>query len=329
LDVEIGYALSSEEREPLNLVKDARGAEEAGFTFALISDHFHPWIDDQGQSSFVWSVLGGIAVATERMRIGTGVTCPLIRTHPTIIAQAAATVGSMFEGRFFLGVGTGENLNEHIHGDRWPAASIRLEMLEEAIELIRELWNGEMCRFEGRHYRAENARIYTLPEEPIEIFVAAAAPGAAELAATSGEGLISTSPDVDLLSTYRNAGGKGQAIGQLTVCWATSEKDARRTAFEHWPNAALKGPLGQELALPEHFEAATSMVTEDDVAEMVICGPSVDAHLEAIAKFVDAGFDHVYVHQVGTDQSGFIDFYAREILPAFANVGTRTEPAIL
>jgi coenzyme F420-dependent glucose-6-phosphate dehydrogenase len=327
LDVEIGYALSSEEREPLDLVKDAREAEEAGFTFALLSDHFHPWIDNQGQSAFVWSVLGGIAVATERMRIGTGVTCPLIRIHPTIIAQAAATVGSMFEGRFFLGVGTGENLNEHIHGDRWPAASIRLEMLEEAIELIRELWKGGMCRFEGRHYRAENARIYTLPDEPIEILVAAAAPGAAELAATSGEGLISTSPDADLLSTYRDAGGKGQTIGQLTVCWATSEKGARRTAFEVWPNAALKGPLGQELALPEHFEAATSMVTEDDVAEMVICGPSVDAHLEAIAKFENAGFDHVYVHQVGTDQSGFIDFYAREILPAFAD--TRTEPAIL
>jgi G6PDH family F420-dependent oxidoreductase len=317
--VEIGYALSSEEHRPLDLVDDARRAEDAGFTFALISDHFHPWIDKQGQSAFVWSVLGGIAAKTERMRIGTGVTCPLIRTHPTIIAQAAATVASMFDGRFFLGLGTGENLNEHIHGDRWPAASIRLEMLEEAIELIRKLWEGEMCRFEGRHYRVENARIYTLPDEPIEILVAAAAPDAAELAGRSGDGLITTSPEAELLTSYRNGGGTGQTIGQLTVCWATSEKDARRTAFEWWPNAALKGPLGQELALPEHFEESAAMVTEDDVAEMVVCGPDADRHLEGIAKFADAGFDHVYVHQVGPDQEGFIDFYAREILPAFPN----------
>jgi coenzyme F420-dependent glucose-6-phosphate dehydrogenase len=317
--VEIGYALSSEEHVPLDLVEDARRAEEAGFTFALISDHFHPWIDKQGQSAFVWSVLGGIAAKTERIRIGTGVTCPLIRTHPAIIAQAAATVGSMFEGRFFLGVGTGENLNEHVHGDRWPPARVRLEMLEEAIDLIRELWNGELCNFEGKHYRVENARIYTLPDEPLEIYVAAAAERAAELAGRSGDGLISTAPEGELTATYREAGGKGQAIGQVTVCWAESEEDARRTAFEWWPNAALKGPLGQELALPVHFEQAAEMVTEDDVAEMVVCGPDADRHLEAIAKFDEAGFDHVYVHQVGPDQNGFIDFYAREILPTFAN----------
>jgi coenzyme F420-dependent glucose-6-phosphate dehydrogenase len=313
--MELGYALSSEEHRPLDLVRHARLAEEAGFPFALVSDHFHPWIDRQGESPFVWSVLGGIALETKRLRIGTGVTCPLIRTHPAIIAQAAATSAAMLPGRFFLGVGTGENLNEHILGDRWPSAAERREMLEEAVELMRELWRGELTTFEGRHYRVDNARIYTLPDESIDVAVAAGGPEAAELAGRIGDGLVSTAPDAELVERFEQAGGSGPKYAQLTVCWATSEDEARKTAYEWWPNAALKGNLSQELPLPSYFEEASAMVTEDDVAETVVCGPDPERHLEGIAKYAAAGFDHVYVHQVGPDQEGFLDFYASEVLP--------------
>jgi coenzyme F420-dependent glucose-6-phosphate dehydrogenase len=323
--MELGYALSSEEHRPLDLVRHARRAEEAGFPYALISDHFHPWIDRQGQSPFVWSVIGGIAMETERLRLGTGVTCPTIRTHPAIIAQAAATAAAMMPGRFFLGVGTGENLNEHILGDRWPSARERLEMLEEAIGLMRTLWEGEEKSFEGAYYVVDNARIYTLPEEPIEIMVAAAAEGAAELAARVGDGLVSTAPQTEVVEAFLQAGGEGPRYGQVTVCWAKNEEEARRNAFEIWPNSALKGPLAQELALPSHFEAAIEMVTEDDVAESVVCGPDPEKHLDAIREFVETGFDEVYVHQVGPDQDGFLDFYEEEILPAVRELAPQRE----
>jgi len=215
--VELGYALSSEEHEPNALIENARAAEESGFSFALISDHFHPWIDRQGHSPFVWSVIGGIARETEKLRLGTGVTCPLIRIHPAIVAQAAATSAALMPGRFFLGVGTGENLNEHILGDHWPAPDERLEMLEEAIELIRELWKGEKTTFRGDHYTVEGARLYTVPDEPPPIAVAAAAPKAAELAGRAGDALITTAPERDLIEKFEQAGGKDKQIGRAHV----------------------------------------------------------------------------------------------------------------
>lgn len=319
--MELGYALSSEEHRPLALVEHARQAEEAGFSFALLSDHFHPWIDRQGQSPFVWSVLGGIAGATERLVVGTGVTCPTIRIHPAIIAQAAATAASMLPGRFFLGVGTGENLNEHVLGDAWPSASVRLEMLGEAIEVMRLLWEGELTDHRGRHFTVEDARIYTLPEEPIRVMVAAGAEGAADLAGRVGDGFIGTSPEAELLETFGNAGGEGKPrYGQITVCFAESEQEARQTAHEVWPNAALKGPLPQELPLPSHFQEAAEMVSEDDVAKMIACGPDPERHVALIEKYAEAGYDHVYVHQVGADQDGFFRFYESEILPRYATV---------
>jgi coenzyme F420-dependent glucose-6-phosphate dehydrogenase len=312
--MKLGYALSSEEHAPLDLVRHAARAEEVGFSFALISDHYHPWIDRQGSSPFVWSVIGAIAASTTSLRVGTGVTCPLIRTHPAIIAQAAATAASLLPGRFVFGVGTGENLNEHVLGDRWPSAGERREMLAEAVRLMRLLWKGELCSFEGRHYRVDNARIYTLPDEPIEVVVAAGGPETAGLAAAIGDGLVSTAPERALVDAYLEAGGEGPRYGQLTVCWAKSEKEACRTAHEIWPNAGLRGPLSQELPLPSHFEAAVEMVDDEDVTASVVCGPSPELHLEGIQKFVDAGFDHVYVHQIGPDQEGFFDFFEREIL---------------
>jgi G6PDH family F420-dependent oxidoreductase len=314
--VEIGYALSSEEHQPNDLVRHARLAEEAGFGFALISDHFHPWVDQQGHCPFVWSVIGGIAQATERLRLGTGVTCPLIRIHPAIVAQAAATSAAMMPGRFFLGVGTGENLNEHVLGDRWPEWEVRAEMLEEAVEVMRLLWQGENASHRGRHYTVQNARLYTVPPQPLEVVVAAGGPQAAELAGRIGDGLCSTAADKAIVQAFERAGGKGKPrYAQVTVCWAADEATARRTAHELWAFSALPGELHQELPSPAHFEQAVQLVTEEQVAESVVCGPDPERHAAKLREYADAGFDHVYVHQVGPDQEGFLRFYSDEVLP--------------
>ncbi len=319
--IELGYALSSEEHRPNDLVQYARRAEESGFTFALISDHFHPWTRRQGQSAFVWSVLGAIAHNTERLQIGTGVTCPTIRTHPAIIAHAAATVASMMPGRFFLGVGTGENLNEHILGDKWPEYDVRAEMLREAVAVIRLLWQGGSQSHYGMFYQLENAQIFTLPEELPEIYFAAGGEKAAELAGELGDGLVATSPENKLVKTFTDAGGKGKPrYGQLTVCYARTAKEAQATALKWWPNAALEGELSQELPLPAHFEQATKNVTAEQVCESMTCGPDPEKHAQAIQKYIDAGYSHIYIHQVGPDQDSFFEFYAREILPRFQNV---------
>jgi coenzyme F420-dependent glucose-6-phosphate dehydrogenase len=317
---EIGYALSSEEHAAPDLVRFARRAEDTGFTFALISDHYHPWIERQGHSALVWSVLGGIATATERIRVGTGVTCPLVRTPPALVAQAAATVAEMMPERFFLGVGTGENLNEHITGDVWPPVSVRLEMLEEAVGVMRTLLQGELVTHRGRHFTVDNAKVYCDTERPPPIYIAAAGEQAAELAGRAGDGLISPAPEESAIKVFDDAGGRGKPhIGQVMVCWAASEEDGKRTAHEWWPNAALPGQLGQELPLPAHFEQATSVLDPEDVAEKVICGPDADRHVAAINEYVDAGYDEVYVHQIGPDQDGFFDFYERSVLPRFAS----------
>ena len=314
----LGYALSSEEHRPSDLVRYARLAEESGFTFALISDHFHPWVDAQGQSPFVWSVLGGIAEATSTLEIGTGVTCPTIRIHPAIIAQAAATTAAMMPGRFFLGVGSGENLNEHILGDRWPEWDVRSRMLIESVEVMRELWKGEVTSFEGDFFEVQNARIYTLPDGPIPIHVAASGPRAAKIAGQIGDGFIGTGPEKELLDAFdKGRRERRPKYGQLTVCWGLDEKEARRTAHRVWPTAAIPGESGQELPNPKHFEQLAKIVTEDMIAEQVVCGPDIDRHVEAIQKYVDAGYDHVYVHQVGPDQDGFMEAYARDVLPRF------------
>jgi coenzyme F420-dependent glucose-6-phosphate dehydrogenase len=317
----IGYALSSEEHGPTDLVLHAQQAEEAGFTFALISDHFHPWIDRQGQSPFVWSVIGGIARATEKLHLGTGVTAPIRRIHPAIIAQAAATAATMMPGRFFLGVGTGENLNEHILGDEWPPPAQRLEMLDEAVEIIRLLWQGGTQSFRGKHYTVDRARLYTLPGQPPPVVVAAKGERAVELAGRIGDGLIAVGPDAELLRAFEKAGGEGKPrYGQVHVCWAESEAAARRTTHEWWPNTALKGNLTVDLPTPEDFERAVETVTEDDVADSVTCGPDPARHLEAIREYAEAGYDNIYVHQIGPDQDGFFRFYGTEILPKVGKV---------
>lgn len=316
--VQLGYALSSEEHTPNDLVRYAQRAEEVGFSFALISDHFHPWVDQQGHSPFVWSVIGAIAHSTQRLHLGTGVTCPTIRIHPVIMAQAAATAAAMMPGRFFFGVGTGENLNEHITGERWPSYDVRSDMLEEALQVIRLLWEGGVKSHRGCYYTVEDARIYTLPDELPPIMVAASGSKSAKMAGRIGDGLISTSPEAKVVEAFEAAGGKARPrYGQLTVCWAKNEAEARKTAHKIWPNAGLTGELSQLLPNPAHFEQAAKMVSEEDIAENIICGPDPERHRTGIQEFIDAGFDHVYIHQIGPDQEGFFQFYQKEILPKF------------
>ena len=313
--VEIGYSLSSEEHAPNDLVGNAKRAEEVGFTFALISDHFHPWVSRQGQSPFVWSVIGAIAQATDRLVLGTGVTCPTIRIHPAIVAHAAATSAAMMPGRFFLGVGTGENLNEHVLGDKWPAADERLELLEEAVEVIRLLWEGGFQSFRGEFYEVEQARLYTLPDEPPPLAVAAAKPLAAELAGRVGDALINVAPDGESIHAFEQSGGAGKPkYGQITVCWAESEQAGRRTIKEIWPNAGLGGDLSQELATPILFEQAAELVDEQDL-ESLPAGPDPEPYLQSIREYADAGYTHIYFHQIGRDQEGFLRFWREQLSP--------------
>ena len=317
----IGYTLSSEEFGPNELVGFAQRAEEVGFDFVSISDHYHPWVDAQGNSPFVWAVLGGIAQVTERVDVATGVTCPTTRIHPAIVAQAAATAAAMLPGRFFFGVGSGENLNEHILGQGWPETAVRQERLEEAIEVIRLLWQGGLRSHHGKHYTVENARIYSLPDELPPILIAAAGPKATELAGRVGDGFFGTVPDAEVISQFEQAGGKGKPrFGQLHVCWAGDESEARKTAAEVWPNAQVEGSLGWELPLPSHFREATSWVDESNIGDAIVCGPDPERHAEAIREYVDAGYDHVYFHQVGPDQEGFFNFWERELAPRLEDV---------
>jgi coenzyme F420-dependent glucose-6-phosphate dehydrogenase len=328
-DVKLGLHLSAEEHPPDFLVSTAIRAEEAGFHFVTVSDHFHPWTARQGESPFVWAVLGAIAQATERVGVGTAVTCPTIRTHPAIIAHAAATVAAMMPGRFFLGLGTGERLNESVHGDRWPAAPVRREMLEEAVEIMRALWTGDVVRaHHGRHYTVEHARIFTRPEEPPPIVVSGFGPRAVELAGRIGDGYMHVAPDGESVERFRSAGGGDgkPCYGKLDTCVARDDATARRIAHETWPTSALPGELGQELATPEHYEQATANVTEEQVAEGILCSNDPQKHLDAIAEYADAGFDHVLVQQCGDDQERLIALYAEEILPK-VRAPTSRQPA--
>jgi coenzyme F420-dependent glucose-6-phosphate dehydrogenase len=323
MNIKLGYSLSSEEHAPKDLIRYAKMAEDTGFSFALISDHYHPWTKRQGHSPFVWNVIGAISQATHRLSLGTGVTCATMRIHPAIIAQAAATAAVMLPGRFFLGLGTGENLNEHILGSHWPSIQVRQEMLQEAVNILRLLWRGGNQSYCGKYYTVEYAQVFDLPAEPPPIMIAAAGPTSAELAGSIGDGLISTVPQEIIVKKFRasDSGTGKPCYGQMTVCWGKSEQEAKKIAREWWSVAAVPGPLMSELATPAQFEAAAKLVTEDAVASMVVCGPNAEKHLKQIRAYGDAGFDHVYIHQVGPDQEGFFRFYEREIFPKLEESG--------
>ncbi|MDP1849523.1 MAG: TIGR03557 family F420-dependent LLM class oxidoreductase [Solirubrobacteraceae bacterium] len=315
---EIGIFFSCEERSAQEIVHAAAHAERAGFRSAWISDHFHPWNDAQGQSPFVWSVLGAAAAVTTSMRWTTAVTCPTVRTHPGVIAHAAATTATLMPGRFRLGVGSGEALNEHVFGDRWPEAAVRLEMLEEAVNVIRLLWQGGFQSHHGRHYTLEHARLYSLPEEPPPLLVSAFGPKSIEVAARIADGYVTVGPDADAIASYRAQGGSGPISGGLKVCWGEDRDACVRTAHRLWPNEGLSGELAMILPSPRHFEQACELVTPEQISESVPCGPDPEEHVAAIQAFLDAGFDEIHVGQIGPDHEGFVDFYASEILPRFA-----------
>lgn len=311
-----GLTLSSEEHAPGHLVELAMAAEGAGFDFVSISDHFHPWIGEQGHSPFVWSVLGAIAHATEEIEVGVGVSCPIIRIHPAITAQAVATTSLLFGDRFTWGVGTGENLNEHIHGDRWPPAEVRLEMLEEAIEVMRRLWEGDSVTHKGRHYTVEDARIFDVPDPIPPVLVSAFATGSARLAARAGDGLWITGVKTDVIDEYRDAGGNGPVWTQLTLCWDDDRDSALDRAHRLWPNTALPGQLAQDLRTVEHMEQATELVTPEDIeGSSIPLGPDPDPILQSIADAKEAGIEFIYLHQIGDPLDGFIEFWERELRP--------------
>lgn len=315
----LGYFLSSEEFSPAELVEQARMAQDAGFHALWISDHYHPWTGEQGESGFVWGTLGALSQAVD-LPIATAVTCPTVRLHPAVIAQAAATAAVLTGGKFTLGVGSGEALNEHILGSRWPAsAEVRQEMLEEAVEIIRELWTGETVNHHGRYYTVEGARLYTLPAEPPPIYVSGFGPKAATLAGRLGDGFISVFPDAGLVEAFHKGGGSGKPVqGGLKVCWGKERAAAVRTAHRLWSTELLPGELAQMLPLPAHFEQAVSLVTEDAVAERFPCGNDPEDHLRRITEYFDAGYDEVFIGQMGPEQKGFFEFYGREILPQLA-----------
>jgi G6PDH family F420-dependent oxidoreductase len=316
--MEIGIGFSGEELSPDEIVRAAARAEEFGFRTAWVSDHFHPWIDAQGQSPFVWTVLGGIANATETLRVGTGVTCPIMRIHPAIVAQAAATTACMFDGRFWLGVGTGEALNEHVLGDKWPEADIRLEMLDEAVGVMRDLWRGEQTSHYGKYFTVENARIYTRPQRPTPIYVSAFGSKSAKLAARIGDGLVSTKPDASLLRDFDNAGGHGPKLAQCKVAFAPTRQVGEDLVYERWPTSGVSGQLSQDLPTPAHFEQAVETVRREDAVEGTPCGPDANEHIDALRRYEAVGYDEVYVTQIGPDQEAFLRFYRDEVLPEFA-----------
>ncbi|BCJ55632.1 LLM class F420-dependent oxidoreductase [Actinoplanes sp. NBRC 14428] len=311
----IGYFLSSEEYTPAELIEQAKGAERAGFSALWISDHYHPWVDAQGQSAFVWSTIGALSQACS-LPITTAVTCPTVRIHPAVIAQAAATSAVLTGGRFRLGVGTGEALNEHIFGDAWPEADVRLEMLEEAVEIMRELWKGGVVSYRGKHYTVENARIYTLPEKPVEILVSGFGPKAVEVAARIGEGYIHVEPDGDAVRQFRSSGGGDRTCqAGFKAAFAATEEEGARIAYEKWPNAGVPGELSQVLPSPKHFEQASQLVTQDMIKEAFVCGNDPQAHLEMIGRYAEAGFDEIYVANTGPHYQGLFDLYADHVLP--------------
>ncbi|WP_436775293.1 TIGR03557 family F420-dependent LLM class oxidoreductase [Yinghuangia sp. YIM S09857] len=314
--VSFGYFLATEEFGPARLLDQARMAEDAGFTRLAISDHFHPWNDEQGNSPFVWSVIGALSRTTS-LPVTTLVTCPTVRLHPAVTAQAAATSSVLLDGAFRLGLGTGEALNEHILGDTWPPFATRAEMLEEAVEVMRKLFTGDNISHSGRHYTVENARLYTPPNGELPLYVSGFGTKAADMAGRVGDGFVTMGPDTDAIGRFRKAGGEGKpVIGGLKVCWGTDRTQAVKTVHRLWPNEQLPGELAQILPTPAHFEQAAELVTEERVGRNVPCGDDPEEHRAAVGAYVDAGFDEVYVGQIGPQQEGFFDFYRREVLPA-------------
>ncbi|RJK96147.1 TIGR03557 family F420-dependent LLM class oxidoreductase [Vallicoccus soli] len=305
--MEVGYKLATEALTPAEVVEQTVLAERAGFDFVELSDHYHPWLESQGHSGFTWTMLGAMAARTERIGLATGVTCPIIRYHPAIIAQAAATTALLSDGRFTLGIGAGERLNEHVVGTGWPAVRTRHKMLREALEIIRLLWQGGYQSYDGEFLQLEDARVFDLPEQLPVIAVASGGPMASRLAAELGDGLFATEPRSDLVEAYTGAGGSGPRYAEVPLAWAPDVESAAEAAHEtsRWALSGWK--VMSELPNPVNFDAASSTVTLEDVKGQFSCGPDMDQHVAKAQGYVDAGFDHIVLQNAGPDPRGFIE----------------------
>ena len=314
----IGYTMMGEQAGPKQLVRDVVLAEQAGFDFAVISDHYFPWLDSQGHAPYAWSVLGAAAQATDRIPLMTYVTCPIRRYHPAVVAQKAATMQLLSDGRFTLGLGAGENLNEHIVGGRWPLASVRHQMLAEAVQIIRALWAGGTVTYRGRHFEVESARVWDLPETAPPIGIAVSGPGSCRLAGRHADAMIATEPRAELGQLFDGAGGSGKPrIGQIALSYDPDERTARRRAMEQFRWFTGGWRVNAELPVPASFEQASRTVREEDVATQMPCGPDLERHLAGIRQFEAAGFTHLALVQVGADtQEEFISWAATKLLPA-------------
>ncbi len=313
--VKLGYKLMAEEHGPGDLIRYAQCAEEAGFEFAAISDHYFPWLKEQGHSPFAWSVLGAIAQAT-RLGLMTAVTCPIMRYHPAIVAQAAATMGLLTDGRFTLGLGAGERLNEHIVGEGWPGVIERHERLGEALDIIQGLLAGKLTSYRGDHFRLDHAKLFDRPKRKPPVIVAAGGPDAARLAAEKADGLIVTEEKKEILKAYRDAGGRGPIYAEIGMCCARTEKQGRETAHRYRRWSLAGWPVLAELPHEEAFAAASKQISVEAVGEEVTCGPSPDVHLEAIHGYLDIGCDHIILSQIGPDQEFFFDLFEKKLAPA-------------
>jgi G6PDH family F420-dependent oxidoreductase len=316
--VKIGYTMMTEHAGPRELVEHVVHAERVGFDFSVTSDHYSPWLDSQGHASYAWSVLGAAAQATSRIPLMTYVTCPTIRYHPAVVAQKAATIQLLAQGRFRLGLGAGENLNEHVVGGGWPVADVRQEMLGEAVEIIRALFAGGYVNHHGTHFDVESAKLWDLPAEPPPIGIAVSGAQGCELAGRLADLVIATEPKGELLAEFDRHGGAGKPrVGQLPVCYDTDRGAAIARAHEQfrWFGGGWK--VNSELPSTAGFAGATQFVRPEDVAESIPCGDDVDAFVEAVRPYVDAGFTEVALVQVGGDsQHTFIDWAEAKLLPA-------------
>ncbi|MEU6866260.1 LLM class F420-dependent oxidoreductase [Streptomyces sp. NPDC046876] len=316
--VHIGYTMMTEQAGPRDLVDHLVGAERAGFDFSVISDHYFPWLDSQGHAPYAWSVLGAAAQATDRIPLMTYVTCPTFRYHPAVVAQKAATMQLLSGGRFRLGLGSGENLNEHVVGAGWPAPHVRLEMLEEAVDIIRSLFEGGTVTHHGTHFDVDNARLWDLPEQPPPIGIAASGPRSCELAGQYGDLLVAVEPNRGLVDAFAAHGGSGKpCVGQLALCYDTDRDAALARAHDQFRWAAGGWEVNAELPGPAGFAGATQHTRPEDLTDAIPCGDDVDAVVEAVRGYTDAGFTDVAVVQIGGDhQEPFLEWAESKLLPA-------------
>jgi G6PDH family F420-dependent oxidoreductase len=317
-----GYTMMTEQSRPDQLVRDVVGAESAGFDFSVTSDHFQPWLEEQGHAGYAWSILGAAAQATDRIGLMTYVTCPTIRYHPAVVAQKAATLQILSGDRFRLGLGAGENLNEHVVGKRWPAVGLRHEMLSEAVEIITRLFDGEdSVNYRGRHFDVEQARLWDLPDRRVPIGIAVSGQESCQLAGATADLMIAVEPKAELGDMFDAAGGAGKPrVGQIALCYDTDRDTAVARAYEQFRWFGLGWKVNADLPNPESFAAATQFVSPDQVAEQLACGPDVEEHVTKIRPFIDAGFTEIALVQIGSEQQAFLTWAENELLPALRSL---------